>query len=178
MVPADWNAVGMGIFMRGTPPEDVTTIALQSAPVTVEQLWPSLLPQLALEEAPEATGSLTTPVLEWALYGVDIDLPAVFVLQPMLAFGVALPTPGGAGGYHAAMKAGLVYLLGVPAAQAVTAAILAHLVVVVPILLLGVVLMWVEKLSMKDLVAAARGVRDLGAELGPPGETQPMEGKP
>jgi uncharacterized protein (TIRG00374 family) len=109
--------------------------------------------------------------------GVDIDLPAVFVLQPMLAFGVALPTPGGAGGYHAAMKAGLVYLLGVPVAQAVTASILAHLVVVLPILLLGVVLMWVEKLSMKDLVAAARGVRDLGAELGPPGETQPLEGK-
>ena len=102
--------------------------------------------------------------------GIDIGLGAVMLMMPMLAFGVALPTPGGVGGYHAMMKAGLVYLFAVPEAAAVNAGIVVHLVVVVPILLLGVVLLWTERLSWRDLLAAARGVRELGSE---PGEVAP-----
>lgn len=96
--------------------------------------------------------------------GVDIGLGAVLMLMPMLAFGVALPTPGGVGGYHAMMKAGLVFLFAVPEAAAVNTGILLHLVVVVPVLLLGAVLLWTEKLSWRDLFAAAREVRDLGSD--------------
>lgn len=96
--------------------------------------------------------------------GVDLELGAVLLLMPMLALGVALPTPGGVGGYHAMMKAGLVYLFAVPQAAAVSAGILMHLVVVVPVLVIGVVLLWTEKLSWRDLLAAAREVRRLGTD--------------
>ena len=42
--------MGSGIHARGELPEDVTLLAIQSAPVGVEDVWPSLLPQLSLEE--------------------------------------------------------------------------------------------------------------------------------
>ena len=56
VVPADWQDLGGGIYARGTPPDDLALIAIQSASATVDQLWPSLLPQFALTEVPEVTG--------------------------------------------------------------------------------------------------------------------------
>ncbi|MBD3866635.1 MAG: flippase-like domain-containing protein [Acidobacteria bacterium] len=96
--------------------------------------------------------------------GVDISLMAVFVLQPILAVGVAIPTPGGAGGYHAMMKAGLVVLFGVGQVLAVGAGILLHLVSVVPVIVLGTLLFWIEKYSMADIRSGIREVKNLGAE--------------
>ena len=96
--------------------------------------------------------------------GVDISLGAVLVLQPILAIGVAIPTPGGAGGYHAMMKAGLVILFGVGQVAAVGAGILLHLVSVVPVIVLGTLLFWTEKYSMADIRSGIREVKSLGAE--------------
>ncbi len=96
--------------------------------------------------------------------GVEISLWAVFVLQPILAIGVAIPTPGGAGGYHAMMKAGLVILFGVSQVLAVGAGILLHLVSVVPVIVLGTLLFWIEKYSMADIRSGIREVKSLGAE--------------
>jgi hypothetical protein len=96
--------------------------------------------------------------------GVDISLMAVFVLQPILAIGVAIPTPGGAGGYHAMMKAGLVVLFGVGEVLAVGAGILLHLVSVVPVIVLGTLLFWIQKYSMADIRSGIREVKSLGAE--------------
>jgi len=45
--------------------------------------------------------------------GVDIPFTGTLVLMPLLALGIALPTPGGAGGYHAAMRVGLMQLFAV-----------------------------------------------------------------
>jgi uncharacterized protein (TIRG00374 family) len=104
--------------------------------------------------------------------GVDpdkVNIFAVFVLQPMLAFGVALPTPGGAGGYHLAMKAGLVTLFGIDAVLAVGAGILVHLVSLVPVIFLGLFLLWSEKLSWSDILQGVREVKSLGT--GPVEET-------
>lgn len=95
--------------------------------------------------------------------GVEISLGGVLLMQPVLAIGIALPTPGGAGGFHAAMKACLVYLFGVPETQAVSAAVLTHLASVVPVLLAGGILLRTERLSWGDLIGAARQVRGLGA---------------
>jgi len=66
-VPADWQDLGNGIYARGTPPDDLALIAIQSAPATIDQVWSSLLPQLALEEVPEATGEHETDVFDWTL---------------------------------------------------------------------------------------------------------------
>lgn len=95
--------------------------------------------------------------------GADVPFAAVLVLMPLLALGVAVPTPGGAGGYHAAMAWGLERLFGVPLEVAVGAGILMHLAIVVPVLLVGPVLLRTEKVSWHDLVSAAQQVRGLGA---------------
>ena len=95
--------------------------------------------------------------------GVEISLMAVFVLQPILAIGVAIPTPGGAGGYHVMMKAGLMVLFGIGQVAAVGAGILLHLVSVVPVIVLGTLLFWIEKYSMADIRSGIREVKDLGA---------------
>ncbi len=107
--------------------------------------------------------------------GADVPFSAVLVLLPPLALGVALPTPGGAGGYHAAMSLGLQHLFGVPEATAVSAGILMHLVVTLPVIALGLVLLKVEKLSWSDLGAFVRQVGDLGARapVEPPTEAAP-----
>lgn len=99
--------------------------------------------------------------------GADVSLAAMMVMLPLLAFGVAVPTPGGAGGYHAAMAFGLQMLFGVPADVAVAAGILMHLAVVLPVIVLGLVLLKTERISWADVMAAARGVRGLGGESGP-----------
>ena len=99
--------------------------------------------------------------------GADVSLAAMMVMLPLLAFGVAVPTPGGAGGYHAAMAFGLQMLFGVPADAAVAAGILMHLAVVLPVIVLGLVLLKTERISWADVRAAARGVRGLGGDGGP-----------
>lgn len=95
--------------------------------------------------------------------GADVPLSAIFVLLPPLALGVALPTPGGAGGYHAAMTLGLVRLFGVPEAEAVSAGILMHLAVTLPVILVGLVFLWSDGVSLGDLKSVAGQMRSLGA---------------
>ena len=95
--------------------------------------------------------------------GIEIPFAGVFVMQPVLAIGVAVPTPGGAGGFHAAVKAALVYLFLVPEPLAVSASILLHLAGVVPVFVVGAVLLWVEGLSVRDLRNVGKGIQALGA---------------
>jgi len=95
--------------------------------------------------------------------GADVSFGAVMVILPMLVLGVAVPTPGGAGSYHGAMKAGLV-LFGVPAVSAVSAGLLTHVVITIPIIVVGVAMLWTENISWSDLVSGARQFRHLGSE--------------
>jgi uncharacterized protein (TIRG00374 family) len=99
--------------------------------------------------------------------GADIPFGAMLVMLPMIALGVAVPTPGGAGSYHAAMAFGLM-LYQVNDVVAVTAGILMHVVITVPVILLGVVFIWTEKISWKDVIAAARRLRELGTDAAEP----------
>jgi hypothetical protein len=95
--------------------------------------------------------------------GAAVPFGAVLGMLPLLALGVAVPTPGGAGGYHGAMKWGLTVLFGVPPDTAVAAGLLMHLAIVVPILVLGPILLRADKISWRDLIDGARSVRSLGA---------------
>lgn len=94
--------------------------------------------------------------------GITVTLADVFVLLPLLAAGIALPTPGAAGGYHATMKFGLTTLFGVDPTLAASAGLMMHLAIAVPILILGLVLLKTEKISWADLVAAAKQVKAMG----------------
>jgi uncharacterized membrane protein YbhN (UPF0104 family) len=94
--------------------------------------------------------------------GARVGFADVLVMLPLLALGVAIPTPGGVGGYHAAMQIGLTSLFGVDPTIAAGVGILMHLAIVLPILLVGPALLYTEKISWSDLVAAGKQVRALG----------------
>jgi len=95
--------------------------------------------------------------------GAGIPFGGMLIMMPILAAGVALPTPGGAGGFHAAMTFGLAELFAVEQSIAVGAGILVHLIVFIPIIVLGPALIALDRIPMADLLRAARQVRDLGA---------------
>ena len=95
--------------------------------------------------------------------GVQVSLGVIFVIQPLVALGIALPTPGGAGGFHAAVTFGLSRLFGVPQAAAVGTAFLLHLMTVMPVLVIGALLLLLDRLPFHDLLEAARQVKQLGA---------------
>lgn len=99
--------------------------------------------------------------------GAGIGFPAILVMLPILALGVAIPTPGGVGGYHAAMFAGLTQLFAVDANVAAGAALLMHLAIVLPVLVAGPILLYTEKVSLRDLVVAAKQVASLGSATRP-----------
>jgi uncharacterized protein len=74
VVPADWQDLGGGAYARGTPPQDLALVAIQAAPASIEQVWSSLLPQFALTEVPEVTGSYRSELFDWTLYRFDVQL--------------------------------------------------------------------------------------------------------
>ncbi len=69
--------------------------------------------------------------------GVALAPGAALILMPMLALGIAVPTPGGAGPYHAVMIAGLTKLFGAPADAAASAALVVHAASWLPVLAMG-----------------------------------------
>jgi uncharacterized membrane protein YbhN (UPF0104 family) len=99
------------------------------------------------------------------------------VITPLLVLGVAVPTPGGAGSYHGAMKVGLM-LFGVAENKAVAAGFLLHFLIVVPTVILGFALVWLEGLSWKDLVASASQLRRLGMTASEAPVDAPLENTP
>jgi uncharacterized protein (TIRG00374 family) len=60
-----------------------------------------------------------------------------FLIIALLALGVAVPTPGAVGGFHAAFRYGVTEFFGAPDDAAVGAAIVLHLMSIGPSLLLG-----------------------------------------
>jgi uncharacterized membrane protein YbhN (UPF0104 family) len=98
--------------------------------------------------------------------GADITFADALVMLPLLALGVSLPTPGAVGGYHALMQVGLVSLFGIDPTIAAGAGILMHLAIALPVLAMGLGLLYVDKVSWADLVAAARQVKALGNPQG------------
>ncbi|HXT27787.1 MAG TPA: lysylphosphatidylglycerol synthase transmembrane domain-containing protein [Vicinamibacterales bacterium] len=70
-----------------------------------------------------------------------------FLVMTLLVVGVAMPTPGQVGGFHAMYKVAVVQFLGVPTTTAVGAAIVLHAISFVPVTLLGLYFMAREGLS-------------------------------
>ncbi len=74
VVPRDWQDLGSGAYARGTPPQDMALVAIQSAQASPDELWAALLPQFALDQVPAATGDLATDRFDWTLHRFDVTL--------------------------------------------------------------------------------------------------------
>ncbi len=59
-------------------------------------------------------------------FDTKLSFPAMFLMIPMTAIGIALPTPGGIGGYHAVCRFGLVTFFAVEINTAVAATVAVH----------------------------------------------------
>jgi hypothetical protein len=96
--------------------------------------------------------------------GLDVPWSATLLVVPASALGIAVPTPAGVGSYHFAVTWALRDVLGQPAGAAAAAAVLAHAVAVVPVIVAGLYCLGREGLGLKSL-------RRVAAEANPAGSS-------
>jgi hypothetical protein len=83
-----------------------------------------------------------------------------FLVMTLLVVGVAMPTPGAIGGFHAMYQIAVTKFFGVPTDRAVGAAIVLHALSFVPVTLLGLFFMAREGLSlgrMREMTSEQEG---------------------
>ena len=84
-------------------------------------------------------------------FGIEVSFGESVILMGMVAVGVAVPTPAGVGGYHAAYQLGATSLYGAGVDEAVAAALVMHVIAFLPVTLLGLVFMAQEGLRLGSL---------------------------
>jgi uncharacterized protein (TIRG00374 family) len=151
---------------------------------TVSKLVSSFAEGLAIMRRPaQLLGSLALSFPLWLSIALGIWVTSrafhmtfgylgSFLVMTLLVVGVAVPTPGQVGGFHAAYKVAVMTFFAAPETTAVGAAIVLHAISFVPVTLLGLVFMAREGLTFGRLARAAEGAR--GAQ-GAPG-AQPVRG--
>ena len=110
-------------------------------------------------------------------FGIDLSFGGAVIIMGMVAIGVAVPTPAGVGGYHAAYQLGATALYGAGVDEAVGAALVMHVIAFGPVTLLGLVFMAQEGLglgslsgfSMADVERSARSDTGTPRGAGAPG---------
>lgn len=89
-------------------------------------------------------------------FGIDLPFHATFLLIAFLVVGVAIPTPGMVGGFHAFYLIALSQVFGVDKTTAAAAGIAAHALTNLPILVFGLALLGREGLSLGRVAAVTR----------------------
>lgn len=84
-------------------------------------------------------------------FHLAVPFAGSFVVVALLVVGVAVPTPGAVGGFHAAFRFAATTFFGAPDDAAVGAAIVAHLFSVGPALLLGLMFAAQEGLNLSRM---------------------------
>jgi glycosyltransferase 2 family protein len=98
-------------------------------------------------------------------FNITLPVGGSFLVTAILVVGVAVPTPGGVGGTHEALRLSLTSFYGADNDAAVGAAILQHGVNFVPYLLLGLWFLAQEGLNMTRLRQMSASARDSAAGL-------------
>ena len=84
-------------------------------------------------------------------FGLTVPFSGSFLIVMYLVVGVALPTPGGAGGFHVAYQMAATTYFGASVDDAAAAAIMLHLVSFVPVAVVGLAFMWQDGLTLEGL---------------------------
>ncbi len=93
-------------------------------------------------------------------FGLELPLSAAYVVTTAAVLGLAVPTPGGVGGYHAAVQFALTDVFRVPVATATGVALIAHAVSFVPISIIGFGLFAASPLRRQRLTDLGPETRD------------------
>ncbi len=94
----------------------------------------------------------------WAVavaFKLTVSFVGSFLVIALLVVGVAVPTPGAVGGFHAAFRFAATTFFGAPDDAAVGAAIVLHLFTVLPSLLLGLLFAAQEGLNLSRMRSLA-----------------------
>lgn len=95
-------------------------------------------------------------------FNLSLSFTGAFLVVGYLTVGVAVPTPGAAGGFHYFYKLALTQLFGAPDSAAGAAAITLHLLTFVPVTALGLIYMWRDGLTLGQVRTV--GTRDAGKD--------------
>jgi uncharacterized protein (TIRG00374 family) len=130
---------------------------------SIDDILDSFIQGLAILHDPKILWKITYySILFWFLicvgfwasvraYVPGFDLTATFLVMPLLAIGIAVPTPGGVGSYHFACQIGLTLFFDVSEAEAAAVALVSHAIVFIPMTIVGVIFLWQEGLSTTNL---------------------------
>ncbi len=88
-------------------------------------------------------------------FGIQLPLRASYLLVMLSVAGLAIPTPGGAGGFHWAIQKGLTAFFGVELNLATGIAIAYHALCFVPITIIGLFCLPVLGLSLRETAKLA-----------------------
>lgn len=88
-------------------------------------------------------------------FHITFSLMGSFLVLVILVVGVAMPTPGAVGGFHAAYQIAVQTFFGAPDDRAIGAAIVLHAISFVPVTLIGLALMAREGLTFASAKALA-----------------------
>jgi glycosyltransferase 2 family protein len=129
----------------------------------IEALLLSFLDGLgALGTARDAAIIAASSVALWALiaaqvwftllaFDIAVPYPVSFFVLAWAILGLAIPTPGGVGGYHTAVAYALTAFYGIPRDGAAAFALVSHALSFAPITLVGLVFLLTGGLSLKAL---------------------------
>src|SRR6478736_2991408 len=96
-------------------------------------------------------------------FHITFPYPASFLVMAVLVVGVAVPTPGAIGGFHAAYEFAVATFFAAPPDRAVGAAFVLHAISFVPVTILGIVFMVREGLTLasaREIAASANAGDD------------------
>jgi uncharacterized protein (TIRG00374 family) len=90
-------------------------------------------------------------------FGFDIPFQTAFLIIAFLTVGVAIPTPGMVGGFHASYTLALTAIYGIDQGRAVAAGVVLHALQNLPVLVLGLAFLGREGLSLGSMRRISTG---------------------
>jgi uncharacterized protein (TIRG00374 family) len=91
--------------------------------------------------------------VRFTLLAFDVDLPlrAAYLIVTMAVIGLAVPTPGGVGGFHKATQVGMTLFFGIGLNEATGIAIAYHAICFVPITIIGLLCLPLLGTSLREV---------------------------
>jgi uncharacterized protein (TIRG00374 family) len=90
------------------------------------------------------------------IFHLDFPLRVCYFLVTLAVIGLAIPTPGGVGGFHKATQVGLTAFFGVELNQATAIAIVNHAICFLPITLIGLLCLPFIGVRLRDVDTMAK----------------------
>jgi hypothetical protein len=103
-------------------------------------------------------------------FHITFPFTGSFLVMTLLTVGVAMPTPGAIGGFHAAYQIAVQTFFAAPTDRAIGGAIVLHAISFLPVTIFGVILMMSEGITLTGAKRLAETATRPGADAAPIGD--------